>query len=392
MDASPASTNAALASVLLIALLATTNVILRADEPRATTTLKEVAAGRFLMGVGVSHTIADRPSDWPLLTSQFEIITPENCIKPAAVQPAEGRFNFADADRFVRWAQQHDLQIAGHCLVWARDDNTPQWWLTEDGQQVSPTRLMERLEKHIEAVAGRYGSRVAMWDVVNEALADGEGGYLRDSIWSRTTGDRFIAKAFQFARQQAPDALLIYNDYHCHLPAKREKLLRMLRSVEEQGGGIDAVGLQGHYELDDIPLDEIRATLEALRGLGLKVVISELDIDVIPRAKWWADDGKHRDEMSKLDPYRDGVPPEVLQRQAEQYASLFRLFAEYGDIVERVSFWNLHDGESWLNVFPWRRVNHPLLFDRDREPKPAYLAVVKALQQADSGSPSSAGE
>jgi len=112
----------------------------------------------------------------------------------------------------------------------------------------------------------------------------------------------------------------------------------------------------------------------------VKVVISELDIDVIPRGRWWADGGKHRDELAKLDPYRDGCPPEILQRQAEQYAQLFRLFRKHANVVARVSFWNLHDGQSWLNGFPWRRVNYPLLFDRAGQPKPAFAAVIAALE------------
>ena len=144
---------------------------------------------------------------------------------------------------------------------------------------------------------------------------------------------------------------------------------------------VHAIGLQGHYEIDRIPFDEIDATLNAARKLGVKVVVSELDIDVIPRGRWWADGGAHREEMAKIDPYRDGCPPEVLQRQAEQYARLFTIFRKHADVIARVSFWNLHDGQSWLNYFPWNRVNHPLLFDRKGQPKPAYDAVIKALME-----------
>ena len=143
---------------------------------------------------------------------------------------------------------------------------------------------------------------------------------------------------------------------------------------------IHAIGLQGHYEIDRLPLADIEATLVEMRKLGMKVVISELDMDVIPRGLWWADGGRHRDELSKLDPYRDGCPPEILQRQAEQYAQLFRLFRKYADTIVRVSFWNLHDGQSWLNDFPWKRANYPLLFDRAGQPKPAFEAVTKALK------------
>jgi len=106
-----------------------------------------------------------------------------------------------------------------------------------------------------------------------------------------------------------------------------------------------------------------------------------LDIDVVPRGRWWADGGKYRAELAKLDPYREGCPPEILERQAEQYAQIFRLFRKYSDVVARVSFWNLHDGQSWLNTFPWTRVNHPLLFDREGKPKPAFHSVIAELQR-----------
>jgi endo-1,4-beta-xylanase len=139
--------------------------------------------------------------------------------------------------------------------------------------------------------------------------------------------------------------------------------------------------LQGHYEIDRIPFADIEETLIAMRELGLKVVVSELDIDVIPRGRWWADGGKHRDELSRFDPYREHCPPEVLRRQADQYGQLFRLFRKYSDVIARVWFWNLHDGQSWLNDFPWKRVNHPLLLDRNGQPKPAFDAVIAALKE-----------
>ncbi len=118
----------------------------------------------------------------------------------------------------------------------------------------------------------------------------------------------------------------------------------------------------------------------AVKELGLKVVISELDIDVIPRGRWWADNGAHREELARVNPYIDGLPDDMQQQLAKDYASLFRLFAKHADAIARVSFWNLHDDESWLNDFPWKRVNHPLLFDRKRQPKPAYQAVIAALR------------
>jgi endo-1,4-beta-xylanase len=345
-----------------------------ASEP----SLWRSAQGLFDIGVGIDDRIADRPDDWPLLTRQFNIVTPENCMKPAAVQAAEGQWNFARPDAFVGFATSHRLGVVGHCLVWAKDDRTPGWFYRDGNKPADRELLLQRMKQHIDTVAGRYRGRIAMWDVVNEALDDGT-NFLRPSGWTAACGEEFIAKAFEYAHQADPKALLLYNDYNNEAPAKREKMIRLVRSLKAKKAPLHGIGLQGHYEIDRVPFKDLEDTLVAMRALDLKVVVSELDIDVIPRSKWWADGGKHRDELSKLDPYRDGCPPKILQRQAEQYARLFGLFRQHADVIERISFWNLHDGQSWLNGFPWERVNHPLLFDRQGRPKPAFDAVVSAL-------------
>ena len=341
--------------------------------------LRKAVAGLFTIGVGIGDRIPEQPADWPLLTAQFGAVTPESCLKPDPVQRTEGKFNFTQADVFVTFAAAHHLQVVGHCLVWAKDDRTPPWFYRDGTHAASRELLLERMKRHIDRVVGRYRGRVATWDVVNEGLDDGT-SYLRPSGWSTACGEEFIVKAFEFAHAADPQAQLVYNDYNNELPAKRAKLVRLVRSMREKNVPLHAIGLQGHYEIDRLPLADIEATLVAMRKLGMKVVVSELDIDVVPRSRWWADGGKHRDELSKLDPYRDGCPPQILQRQAEQYAQLFRLFRKYADVIARVSFWNLHDGQSWLNAFPWKRVNYPLLFDRKEKPKPAFEAVMKALK------------
>jgi endo-1,4-beta-xylanase len=343
------------------------------------TTLQDAARGMFEIGVGLSDRIADHPADWPLLTTQFGSVTPENCMKPAAVQPTSDAFHFEQPDQFVAFAHEHKLRIVGHCLVWAKDDRTPPWFFRDGDKPVTKEVLLQRMKTYIDTVVGRYRGRIDCWDVVNEALDDGPND-LRPSGWVTACGDEFLVKAFEYAHAADPDALLIYNDYNNELPGKREKLIGVIRMLKERGAPVHAIGLQGHYELDQIPLKDLEATLIAARELGVKAVVSELDIDVVLRGRWWADGGKYREELAKYDPYRDGCPPEILQRQADQYAQLFKLFAQYADVIDRVSFWNLHDGQSWLNSFPWTRVNHPLLFDRQGQPKPAYGAVIDALQ------------
>ena len=371
------------ARVLLIGALTGTQPLYAQEATKLTaqTSLKMAARPFFTVGVGVDYRISSRPDDWGLLTRQFAIVTPENCMKPAQIQPREGEFDFSAADQFVDFATRHHLQIVGHCLVWAKDDRTPAWFYQNGDQPAGRELLLQRMKHHIDTVIGRYRGRITTWDVVNEALGD-SGEELRSSGWTKACGDEFIVRAFEYAHAADPQAMLIYNDYNNELPGKREKMIRLIKSLQERHVPVQAIGLQGHYELDKIPLKDLEETLIAMRKLGMKVVVSELDIDVVTRGKWWAEGGKYRDELAHYDPFHDACPPEILQRQATQYAQLFSLFAQYSDVIQRVSFWNLHDGQSWLNYFPWRRVNYPLLFDRQRKPKPAFEAVIAALRKA----------
>jgi endo-1,4-beta-xylanase len=351
------------------------------EQPDKTTlTLKEAVGGRYQIGVGVKDNIPQREKDWALLTNQFVIVTPENSMKTQSVQPEEGVFRFGTCDRFVAFAEEKDLEIVGHCLIWAKDDRTASWWMTYEGQPTTKEKLLQRMKTHIDTVVGRYADKVSAWDVVNEALSDSGDVYLRDSIWSRTCGEEFIVKAFEYAKAKDPTALLIYNDYNCENPRKLKNTMRLLKSLKEQGAPVDALGIQGHFEIDAIKFADLEKLFQECQAIGIKVVVSELDIDVIPRGRWWADGGKYRDEMSKIDPYKDGCPPEILKRQADQYAQLFELFKKYESTIARISFWNLHDGESWLNYFPWERSNHPLLFDRSGQPKPAFYSVIDVLK------------
>ncbi|TWU03007.1 endo-1,4-beta-xylanase [Stieleria varia] len=344
--------------------------------------LKDAVGERFKIGVGVSERVLSDSASADLIVKHFQILTPENCMKPQGIHPAENQWNFDATDRFVDFVKRNQLELVGHCLVWAKDDRTDQWMKEEaGGQPVTREKLLQRIEDHVAKVVQRYHESATMWDVVNEALADGEDGYLRESVYSTTTGIDFIETAFRAARKHDPDALLIYNDYNCHFPGKRKKLIRLLGELKERGVPVDAYGMQGHFELGDDSLSQLRETFDSLRELGIKVVVSELDIDVVTRGRWWADGGAHRDELKTFDPYKEGLPKDIEQKETQQYVALFRLFDEYQDVIARVSFWNLHDGQSWLNYFPWDRVNYPLLFDRNLKPKSVFDAVVEVLTE-----------
>jgi GH35 family endo-1,4-beta-xylanase len=376
-------------SFLLVALTALPMALQAGDlATNDTRSLKQAAGERFLMGVGTSSKVLANPVDAALVKKHFQILTPDNCMKPQSVQPSEGEWNFKATDSFADFARTNGLQVVGHCLVWAKDDRTDAWMKEENGAPVSRETMLKRIETHVTKVAKRYADVATMWDVVNEAVADGGGGQiLRDSVYSRTTGMDFLVTAFKAARAADPDALLIYNDYGDHNPAKLAKIVTMLKELKRLGAPVDAFGMQGHFQIGEDSIKGMRNTIAAMRELGLKVVVSELDIDVIPRNRWWADGGKHREELAKINPYPDGIPDELQRKLAAQYLEVFNVFVENSDIIERVSFWNVHDEESWLNNFPWKRVNHPLFFDRQRKPKPAFDAVHRYLSTSKEKSP-----
>jgi endo-1,4-beta-xylanase len=347
------------------------------DGPVGSTSLQAKFGSRFVVGVALGGRLPDDYSneERKLISDQFGSITPENCMKMAHIQPREGQFDFAQADALVAFAQEHKMQVCGHTLVWAKDERTPSWVFLDGDKPASRDLVLERMRTHIKAVAGRYRGKVASWDVVNEVLDDGE-PYFRESHWQTLAGPEFIAEAFKIAHEADPDALLVYNDYNVELPKKREKLLRLIRELREKKIPLGAVGIQGHWEIDHIPFKDIEALLDTMKELGLKVMVSELDLGLVPRGPWYADGGKNRAEVGKTNPLAGGAPPELLDRQGRQYAELFKLLKGRSASIGRVTFWDLHDGRSWLNSFPWRHDEYPLLFDRQSKPKAAFDAVM----------------
>ncbi len=317
------------------------------------------------------------PAELALLRRHFDVLTPENSMKPALIQPEEGRFEFTKADELLDFAQANNLEVVGHCLVWHQQ--CPQWFFRDGDAPAGRELLLKRMREHIKAVVSRYRGRVLGWDVVNEAIDDKDGQY-KQTPWIELAGEGFIEQAFIAAHEADPSAELYYNDYNIEKTEKREKTLHLLRKLQLANIKLDGVGIQGHWILDQVPYDEIEAAILAYNGLGLKVMFTELDIDVIDRPDCSADVSLHAEYTLEQDLYRDGCPPEVLERQAEQYARLFELLHRHRDKVSRVSFWGLHDGRSWLNEWPGQRTNHPLLFDRDCRPKPAYRRVIQLLR------------
>lgn len=345
-------------------------------------TLRGAYHGKFLVGVALgSHQIEGRQLGAGLLAAvQFSALTPENAMKWESLHPRPDRYDFAAADAFAEFASRHRMELIGHTLVW--HSQTPAWvFRGVDGKPATRDELLERMRGHIRTVVGRYRGKVKGWDVVNEALADGGDGIFRDSPWRRIIGDDFIDHAFRAAREADPAAELYYNDYGLEDPRKRERCLRLIRGLQERGVPIDGIGTQSHFQLEHPSLAEVERTIVELGSTGLKVVVTELDVDVLPSRgpAGVADLGRRERAEAALDPWKGGLPDEVQQRLARRYADLFGVYLRQRRVIGRVTLWGLDDGHSWLNGFPIRgRTNHPLLFDRDLKPKPAVHRVIAA--------------
>lgn len=349
-------------------------------------TLREAYEGAFLVGTAVSHALVSGadPAGRELVIRHFNAITVENVMKAGPINPSPGVYNFGPADAFVEFGERHGMYIIGHTLVW--HNQTPDWFfLDESGNPNTPEAQIERMRRHIEVVAGRYAGRVHAWDVVNEVIA--EDGSYRPTTWVNSVGDgdELVRQAFRFAAQYAPDAQLYYNDFNAWRPAKRDGIVRMVRMLQREGIRIDGVGMQGHWGLNYPRRDYIEAAIDSFAALGIKVMITELDVDVLPLTREGQVIGQvmaHpqfqlEEFRAYLDPYADGLSADVEQRLADRYAELFRIFHDRRDRIARVSLWGVHDGMSWKNDYPVPgRTNYPLLFGRDMQPKRAFWSVL----------------
>jgi endo-1,4-beta-xylanase len=357
------------------------NLLLTGFIPSSEVTLKDAFEEDFLIGAAVSYGQADGQDQKSraLLKKHFSSITSENMLKWGPVHPELGQYNFAAADNFVQLGLDNDLFIIGHTLVWHQQ--IPEWvFENEPGKPLGRQDLLNRMENHINTVAGRYRDEINGWDVVNEALEDD--GSLGETKWLEIIGEDYLEKAFTFAKKAAPEAELYYNDYNLWKPEKREGAVRLVKSLLEKGIRVDGIGMQGHYSLTHPEIAQVEASIIAFSELGLKVMITELDVDVLPRRGSAGADLNSRDDgADSFNPYTEGLPDEVHQQLAKRYAELFTLFHKHRDKISRVTLWGVTDANSWLNNWPVReRTNYPLLFDRLGQPKPAFEAVISVAE------------
>jgi endo-1,4-beta-xylanase len=363
----------------LIVLLAA-GLLARAQERPS---LKDAFKGSFLVGAAINRAqiYEEDTRGAAIVKAQFNAITPENILKWEAVHPKLDTYDFEAPDRYVAFGEKYQMYIVGHTLVWHHQ--TPGWvFEDEKGKPVSRDVLLKRMRDHIQTVVGRYKGRIQSWDVVNEALNDD--GTLRQTPWLKIIGEDYIAKAFQFAHEADPAAQLNYNDYSLENEAKRNGAIELIKKLKEQGVPVTGVGLQGHDNLEWPTVEQEDATITAFGKLGVKVMITELDMDVLPRAtqNQGADVALNVEAQAKLNPYVNGLPDSIQQALARRYADLFAVFLKHRGIVSRVTFWGVTDADSWHNNWPVRgRTSYPLLFDRNGQPKPAFDAVVRTASR-----------
>jgi endo-1,4-beta-xylanase len=366
------------ATLLAAAVLAAEPVRAATPEPPA---LKSIKPASLRLGVALNRAESDGKdkAGLALALRHFDQVTPENLLKWERVHPRPDRYEFAPADRYVELGRSRGLFVVGHVLVWHQQ--TPAWvFAGEGGQPIDRATALARLKGHIDSVVGRYRGRIGGWDVVNEALE--EDGTLRKTPWLTAIGEDYVARAFELAHAADPGAELYYNDYNLWKPAKRAGALRLVSQLKAEGLRVDAIGEQAHWGIDDPPLATIDETLAAIRASGTRAVITELDMDVLPRDPdmWGADLAKKQKIREATNVYPNGLPDEVQQRLARRYADVFALFLKHD--VGRVTFWGVTDADTWLDDFPIPgRVNYPLLWDRDGRAKPALAAVAEALRQ-----------
>jgi endo-1,4-beta-xylanase len=330
--------------------------------------LKDYYKSFFPIGVAVTPRQLTDSGQRGLILKHFNSLTAENAMKMGPIHPEENRYDWSGADAIVNFAVSNGLKVRGHNLCW--HTQAPRWMFVDSaGKQVKKEVLLARLKAHIKAVVGRYKGKIYAWDVVNEAISDNPKEFLRNSLWYKICGEDFIAKAFEYAHEADPKAVLFYNDYNTEYPEKRQRIFNLLKKLKDAGVPVHAVGLQGHWSIKDPSQAMIKQAIDQYASLGIKVQVTELDVSVYT-------DGNIAEQAGSAG--ATGFTKELQQQQDEQYGKFFQTFREYKGVLTGITFWNLSDRYTWLDNFPVRgRKNYPLLFDKDLQPKSAYWNVIK---------------
>ena len=341
--------------------------------------LKNALKGKFLIGVAINErqALGFDTAAIKIVKQHFNSVVAENCMKSEVIEPLEGKFDFTKSDQFVKFGKQNKMFIIGHTLIW--HSQVPAWFFVDqNGKDVSREVLIERMRKHITTVVGRYKGQVNGWDIVNEALEDD--GSWRQSKFYRIIGEDYVKLAFQFAHEADPKAELYYNDYSMAHLGRRNAVVKMIKKLREQGIKVDGIGMQGHLTMSFPTIESEEKSIIAFGNLGVKVMITEMDLTVIPfpNQNGGADVSMNYEYKKEMNPYPDSLPDSVATLWNNRMADFFRLFLKHHDKISRVTIWGVSDAQTWRNNWPISgRKDYPLLFDRNYQPKPIVETICK---------------
>ena len=332
--------------------------------------LKDIFEDHFYIGAALNEAeiTGQDTCGVELIKKNFSSIVAENCMKSEVIHPEEGVYDFTLSDRFVEFGEANGMFIIGHCLIW--HSQLAKWFpYDNDGNYVTPEVLKERMKEHITTIVSRYKGRIHGWDVVNEAII--EDGSYRKSPFYEILGEEFIPLAFQYAHEADPDAELYLNDYGMNVPGRRETYVKIINELKALGLRIDAVGMQGHMGMDYPDMAEFEESLLAFAGTGCNVMITEWDMSALPTVRSGANVSDTVAFRAAMNPYPDGLPADVAKVWNERMKSFMDLFIRHSDVITRVTAWGVSDNDSWKNDWPMKgRMEYPLLFDRNLQPKP----------------------
>jgi len=341
--------------------------------------LKQVFDSKFKIGVALNkNQIRQRQQkENELIKREFSSLTAENVMKWEEIHPKKDRYNFKIPDLLFTLSLDNNQDLIGHTLVW--HNQIPDWVTREgNGSLLDKNTLFRNITDHISAVAGRYKGKIRGWDVVNEALLDD--GSFRENDFYNISGEEYIFKSFEIANRIDPEAELYYNDFSMYKPEKCNAAVLLANKIRGRGLRIDGIGLQAHWGLDYPSIDEIEKSILTIHEAGYRVHFTELDIDVLPNM--WEIEGADLSDNFKsndqLNPYKSSLPDSISSLLSDRYSEIFKLFSKHSDKIDRVTFWGLSDGYSWKNDWPAKgRTNYPLLFDRENNPKQAYMDIIR---------------
>ncbi len=341
------------------------------DLPPAPASLRQAAARTgLLMGSAASgkewrSNPMTEPAYAATLGEQYNMLTPENALKWPIIHPAQNVYDFEAGDQLVSFAQAHDMAVRGHTLCWYSAN--PDWLVGI--ASTSRSALAQALRDHIMTVVGHYKGKIFAWDVVNEAVSDsasGDGTALRDTIWYDQPGiglegAGYIEQAFRWAHEADPNALLFYNDYGIEGAGNKfQAVYNMVKDFVSRGVPIDGVGFQMHIDTSGYPAtDDLVRNIRKLTELGLQVHITEMDVRLPVNAQGT---GSESD----------------LQAEAKQYQRILSACLQNPGCTA-FQTWEFSDKYSWIPYY-YSGFGAALPFDSNYTPKPAFQAMIDALQ------------